>query len=133
MIKYNTPPQFIIFLITGGISALINFLSCLLYQQYWNFSISVVLSYLTGMISAFFLAKIFVFKASCTSVTRSIFLFTLINILGLIQTLGVSLGFRWYLLPMIGVVDHSHEIAHGIGVAIPMFSSYFGHKFYSFK
>lgn len=37
------------------------------------------------------------------------------------------------MLPRLGIVWHAKEIAHLVGVAVPVFSSYIGHKKWSFK
>ena len=39
----------------------------------------------------------------------------------------------YYLLPAIGVRHYVQEIAHAIGIIIPVFTSYLGHKRWSFR
>ena len=56
--------QFVMFLITGGLAAAVNFGSRILYNQWMGFSAAIVLAYITGMITAFVLARIFVFQDS---------------------------------------------------------------------
>jgi putative flippase GtrA len=50
----------------------------------------------------------------------------------MLQTFAVTMGI-YYLLPLIGFNRGVSEIAHGIGIAAPIFSSYIGHKRFSFK
>ena len=38
-----------------------------------------------------------------------------------------------WLLPALGVRQYVHEVAHAVGVAVPVFTSYLGHKHLSFK
>ena len=45
----------------------------------------------------------------------------------------MSVGLRNWLLPLLGIVLLRDLIAHGIGVAVPLLSSYFGHKYISFR
>jgi len=71
VIKQFLSHQFLLFLITGGTAAAVNFFSRILYSLWLPFSVAVVLAYLTGMITAFILAKLFVFKNSQQSMQRS--------------------------------------------------------------
>ena len=63
--------QFLLFILAGGISAIGNFFSRIIFNLYLSFSFSIILAYIVGMIIAFVLARIFVFKKSRQSVTRS--------------------------------------------------------------
>jgi putative flippase GtrA len=125
--------QFLVFLVTGGIAALINFFSRILFNLYWSFSTSVILAYLAGMCTAFVLAKLFVFKESTQSIHRSAVIFALVNVIAVAQTWGVSMGLDYYILPNIGIARFAPEIAHAVGIIFPIFTSYLGHKYWSFK
>lgn len=98
-----------------------------------DFSVAVVLAYLLGMVTAFVLARVFVFANSAVPVRNSALRFTLINLVAVAQTWAVSMLLARYLLPAAGVTRFAPEIAHAIGVAIPVFSSYLGHKYWSFR
>jgi putative flippase GtrA len=125
--------QFLIFLVTGGIAALVNFFSRILFNLHWSFSASVILAYLVGMFTAFFLAKLFVFKESTQLIHRSVTVFVLVNLVAVVQTWGISMVMDYYVLPKIGIVRFSSEIAHAVGILFPVFTSYLGHKHWSFK
>ncbi|WP_080966929.1 GtrA family protein [Pseudomonas protegens] len=125
--------QFLVFLLTGGTAAAVNLGSRLLYNQWLSFSTSVVLAYVTGMITAFALAKLFVFTESQQSLKHSIFFFTLVNIVAGLQTWVISMGLALYILPTLNIDLYAHEIAHTIGVVVPVFTSYVGHKYWSFR
>lgn len=125
--------QFMIFLLTGGTAAAVNFGSRIGYNQYVDFSWAVIFAYITGMITAFVLAKLFVFKESQQSLHRSALIFVLVNLVAILQTWGISMGLAHYLLPYLGVTLYAPEIAHATGVAVPVFTSYIGHKRWSFK
>ena len=125
--------QFVKFLFTGGTAALANFTSRILYNQWMDFSQSIILAYLTGLIIAFILARLFVFTESSQPIHHSAMYFVLINLVAAAQTWGISIIMVAYILPALGVTVFSHEIAHGVGVAAPVFTSYLGHKRWSFK
>jgi len=133
VIKHFFSKQFMIFLLTGGTAAAVNFSSRILYSQSFDFSLAVILAYITGMITAFVLAKLFVFKKSQQSVRRSALFFVLVNLVAILQTWGISMGLAHYLLPPLGITSYVQEIAHAAGVAVPVFTSYIGHKRWSFR
>lgn len=125
--------QFLVFLLTGGTAAAVNFFSRIIYNQWMGFSAAVIVAYITGMITAFILAKLFVFKNSQQAVHRSAFFFVLVNLVAVLQTWAISMGLAYYLLPSLGVTIFIREIAHAVGVAVPVFTSYIGHKRWSFR
>lgn len=125
--------QFLAFLLTGGTAAAVNFCSRLLYSLWFSFSTAVILAYITGMITAFVLAKLFVFTESSQSTHRSAFFFILVNLVAVAQTWVISLGLAHYVFPAIGITLFADEIAHAIGIIVPVFTSYLGHKRWSFK
>ena len=120
-------------MLTGGLAALVNFLSRIFYNQWVSFQWAVILAYVTGMIAAFVLAKAFVFKASAQPLRRSVGFFVLVNLVAVIQTWLVSVGLASYLFPALNFHHHTYELAHAVGVVIPVFTSYLGHKTLSFR
>jgi putative flippase GtrA len=118
--------------LTGGTAAAINFASRIIYSHWLSFSAAVIVAYFTGMVVAFILAKLFVFKGSRHSTLKSATLFLLVNIVGAAQTWLVSIGLADYVLPSLGVQRYVHELAHFIGIMVPAFTSYLGHKHWSF-
>ncbi|UVL00211.1 GtrA family protein [Pseudomonas sp. B21-048] len=125
--------QFLAFLVTGGSAATVNFFSRILYNQWLSFSVSIGLAYLTGMITAFVLARMFVFTESQQPIHHSAMFFVLVNLVAVVQTWIISIGLASYILPAMGMEFFKHEIAHAFGVAVPVFTSYFGHKRWSFR
>lgn len=85
------------------------------------------------MITAFILAKCFVFKESRQKIHRSALFFTLVNIAAVIQTWVISMLLAYYILPSFGLSSFVNEMAHAIGIAVPVFTSYIGHKKWSFQ
>lgn len=133
MIRQFMSRQFVVFLVTGGIAAGVNFGSRILLNQWMSFSSAVVLAYLCGMVTAFVLARLFVFRDSTQSVRRSAGFFVLVNIVAIAQTWGISLWLLHVALPWVGVTRFVPEIAHAVGVVVPVFTSYLGHKRWSFR
>ena len=125
--------QFILFLVTGGSAALVNFVSRIAYNQWVSFSAAIVLAYLTGMVTAFVLARLLVFKQSQHSFGRSVLLFAVVNVLAMLQTWLISMVLANYALPHMGVTRWAAEIAHAFGVVAPVFTSYWGHKHFTFR
>ncbi len=125
--------QFTMFVVTGGIAAAANFGSRILYNRWTDFSTAVILAYVTGMVVAYLLAKAFVFTESSQSTKKSVMYFILVNAFAVLQTWLISMGLAVYVLPALGVTRYSHEIAHAAGVIAPVFTSYLGHKHFSFR
>ena len=125
--------QFMLFLITGGTAAAVNFCSRIVYNLWLGYSAAIFLAYLTGMVTAFVLARMFVFTESRQGVRRSAVLFTLVNVVAVAQTWVISVVLAYYFLPAMGVVIFVPEIAHAVGVVFPVFTSYLGHKYWSFR
>lgn len=124
--------QFIAFLVTGGVAAIFNFVARIALNQWMPFSYAVVLAYGVGMVTAFLLARAFVFQGSRQSVHKSAGFFVLVNLVAVAQTWAVSMLLARWALPALGVTHFVPEIAHAVGVAVPVFTSYLGHKRWSF-
>lgn len=121
------------FLFTGGTAAVVNFGSRILYNRWMDFSSAVIVAYLTGMVTAFVLTKLFVFKKSDQPIHHSVLFFIAVNVVAALQTWGISVSLAYYILPALGVTMFVDAIAHAIGVAVPVFTSYIGHKRWSFR
>jgi len=130
--------RFVRFLLAGGLAALLNFGSRFLYNLFVDFSTAVVLAFFTGLTAGYLLSKRYVFTSSGNSVTQEIFWFVLVNLFALAQTWGLSV----YLAHMLPGYLHfagarSNEladaIAHGAGVLLPVFTSYIGHMYLTFR
>jgi putative flippase GtrA len=50
-----------------------------------------------------------------------------------LQTLVISLLLARWLLPSLGIVEHAEALAHLAGVLVLVVTSYFGHKFLTFR
>ena len=124
--------EFILFVAAGGFAALVNFVSRIIFNFWFSFEVSVVLAYLIGMITAYILTKIFVFKAKSVGLVSSSIKFTIVNILAVLQTYFISVYLYYWLNNNINF-DYNKEVAHFVGIAFPVITSYIGHKYFSFK
>ena len=131
--KIFSSKEFLLFLAVGGFAAMVNFLSRIIYSQFVGFSTAIVLAYITGMVTAFILSRIFVFNQSSTSSQHQIFYFTLVNAVAVLQTWAVSILLYKYFFDGIDGFTYGEEAAHFVGVVVPVFSSYIGHKYVTFK
>ncbi len=131
--KFFDPTEFLRFLLAGGIAAIVNFLSRIIFNLWFDFSESVYLAYIAGMTTAFFLKKQFVFAKGGQPIHHSIGFFILVNLIAFLQTLAVTMLFLHYVLPYFGMVKMTHEISHAAGIIAPVITSYIGHKRWSFR
>jgi putative flippase GtrA len=125
--------QFVGFLVAGGIAAAANVGSRLLFSLAFRLEVAVVLAYLVGMAVAFALMRSHVFPPSDKPIGRQVAIFSAVNLLAIVQTLVVTLVLARWLLPRLGVQSHVEEIAHIVGVCVPIFTSFLGHKHFSFR
>ncbi len=125
--------QFVVFVVAGSFAALVNFLSRFIYSLFLDFSYAVTLAYATGMVVAFILFKLFVFKPSHNSINKSISLFFLVNIISFSQTYAVSMVLVYHVLPDLGVHVFDKATGSGIGIVVPVITSFIGHKYFTFK
>lgn len=133
MIAEFKSKQFVSFLFAGGFAAIVNFGSRFFYNEFVSFGNAVILAYITGMITAFVLTKLFVFEKSAHSTKKEFFYFTLVNVVAIIQTYIISVGFAEYLFPMMGFEFYPEVVSHAMGVILPVFTSFVGHKYFSFR
>jgi putative flippase GtrA len=84
------------------------------------------------MLTAFLLARMFVFQGAGGSVHGQFARFALINAAALAQVLLVSLLLARAVFPAIGFVWQAEMVAHVIGVISPVVTSYVLHKRFSF-
>jgi putative flippase GtrA len=124
--------QFARFLVAGGLAAGSNFGSRFVFSIFLPYSASIVFAYLVGMVVAFLLMRGHVFDARNGSVLPQVVKFTMINALAVLQTLVISLPLASWLSRWVSV-DQSEALAHLIGVLVPVVTSYFGHKYLTFR
>ena len=130
--------RFLRFLVAGGFAALVNFGSRFFYSIFVDFSAAVVLAFFTGLATAYLLNKKYVFTASGNTVAQEVSWFVFINMLALAQTWGLSVYLVQVLPEYIATDGPGGEelvaaLAHGAGIILPVFTSYIGHKYLTFR
>lgn len=125
--------QFVMFLVTGGFAAVVNYGSRFVFDIWTSYGMAIVLAYLCGMITAYLLARAFVFTESTRSTAHSATWFVLINVLAVAQTWIVSIALADHLFPAISWDWQRHAVAHAVGVMVPVFTSFVGHKYVTFR
>ena len=128
-----TSGRFVRFLLTGGFAALVNLVSRYILNQYMSFEAAVALAYLFGMVTAYALARLFVFERSGQAIATEFWRFVLVNLISAAVVWGVSVGLAVYLFPAIGFRWRPDTVAHFIGVASPTVIAYFAHKHFTFR
>lgn len=124
--------RFARFLLTGGVAAGVNVVSRFFLSMVMDYRWAVIAAYLCGMTTAWILSRVFVFEGTGRSRTAEYVRFGLVNIAAAAQVWIVSVGLAEYAFPAVGFAWHPEDVAHVIGVIIPVFTSYLGHKHFSF-
>lgn len=126
-------PEFLRFLLAGGIAAAANFGSRFIFSNFFSYSVAVFAAYLVGMLVAFLLMRGHVFNASQGPLAPQVTKFIGVNVLAVLQTLAISLLMVRWALPSVGITEHAEALGHLVGVLVPVVTSYFGHKFLTFR
>jgi putative flippase GtrA len=121
------------FLFVGGMSALFNWSSRFLFSVWFSYEVSVTLAFFVGLTSGFCLMRMLVFKSSKKTVLHQASYFLVINLFALALTWSVSVYLAKSFFPMIGLTQGAEGIAHMIGIVAPIITSYFGHKYLTFR
>jgi putative flippase GtrA len=124
--------QFPRFVLAGGLAALANMGSRILFNRLVSYEPAIVLAYLVGMLTAFVLNRRFVFPGASRPIHGQALWFTLVNLVALAQTVAISLLLSRWILPKVGWTFEPQTLAHVAGVVVPVFTSYFGHRYLTF-
>jgi putative flippase GtrA len=125
--------QFGRFLVAGGAAAVANYGSRFAFSLWLPFEVAICLAFCVGLVVGFLLMRQFVFDGRGKQVGQQVVRYLCVNLLALVQTLAVSVVLARWLLPHLGIVEHREAIAHGVGVALPIVTSYFGHRHATFR
>ncbi|MCC4599003.1 GtrA family protein [Xanthomonas melonis] len=125
--------QFLLFLIAGSIAAAVNFGSRLVFSGWMRYVPAIILAYCLGMITAFILNKVLVFQKAQNDLSHQMTWFLIVNLAAVLQTIMISLALSRWLLPALQINFYNETVAHAFGVAVPVITSYFGHKYFSFS
>ncbi|MDR3562448.1 MAG: GtrA family protein [Negativicutes bacterium] len=124
--------EFLLFLLVGGFSAAVNVGARYVLNLWMSFEWAVLVAYLAGMTTAYLLSRRYVFAASGRSTYDEFLRFGLVNVAAAAQVWLISVGLARLVFPAIAFTWRPEDVAHCIGVAAPVITSYFGHRHFSF-
>lgn len=130
--KFLLASEFTRFLLVGGFAALVNFITRIIFSEWMSFRVAIIVAYLVGMITAYILSRAVVFEASGKHPGHELFYFSLVNLVAVVQVWLISVGLAEYAFPYFAFDFYPEEIAHLVGLGIPVITSYLGHKYFSF-
>jgi putative flippase GtrA len=125
--------RFATFLVVGIISTLCNLSSRYLFQLGMGYEWSLIFANIVGVLSAFILNRLFVFRTGNRRITTELMRFTAVNLFGIaLSWLSAVILYRW-VFPAIGFTWHPDLWAHAIGIAVPVLPNYLAHKAWTFN
>jgi putative flippase GtrA len=122
----------VLFVLVGGIAAGVNIVSRIVFSLAVPYEVAIVLAYGCGMTTAYVLNRMLVFMPSGRRVSHEYLRFALVNLVAAAQVWIVSVALARFAFPWVGFAWHAETVAHVIGIVVPAFTSYFGHKHFSF-
>ena len=125
--------QFILFFVAGGVAAAVNWLSRIAFSAFVSLELAVIFAFGVGLTTGYLLNRRFVFESSGRSVQDEYSRFLLVNLVALVQVFAITIGLSRWFFPALDFTWHKDEIAHAIGVASPIITSYIGHKYFTFS
>ncbi len=124
--------RFARFCVAGGIAAAVNIASRIGFSAVLSYGSAILAAYLCGMTVAWALSRLLVFEPSGASWRREYGRFALVNVLAAAQVWLIAEGLDRWLFPALDMRFHPQLLAHALGVIAPVFTSYAGHKHFSF-
>jgi len=124
--------RFLRFLMSGGLAAIVNVASRHLLSAVMPFRWAIIVAYLFGMSTAWLLSRLFVFERTRRRWVDEYGRFALINVVAAAQVWLISVGLAEFMFPAVSFNFHPEDVAHVVGVAVPAFTSYLGHKHFTF-
>lgn len=125
--------RFLKFLAVSGVAAAANIGSRVLLNRWMGYVPAILLAFCVGLITAFILNRLLVFKQTENPLHHQALWFVAVNLAAAVQTLAVSLLLARGVFPLTGFTWHTETVAHAVGVGIPAITSYIGHKHFTFR
>jgi putative flippase GtrA len=126
-------PELLRFVLSGGAAAAANVLSRIVFSQVMPYSPAIILAYGVGMLTAYLLMRRFVFERSGRSTRDEAGRFILVNAVAAAQVWAISVLLARWLLPALGWTWQAETLAHMVGVASTVLTSYAMHKAFTFR
>jgi putative flippase GtrA len=128
----KSPSPFQIFVAIGAFASAVNLVARTIINQVTSYEIAIVLAFWVGLVTAFLLNRMLVFKPADNAWHGQFLRFLLVNLAALAQVFGVSVLFARIIFPAAGFHFHADLVAHAIGLTCPLFTSYWAHKHFTF-
>jgi putative flippase GtrA len=125
--------QFVLFLLSGGIAAALNWGSRFLFSLWMPFEWAVVCAFGVGLVTGFVLMRTLAFDGQGKPALPQARRYAVVNAASLAQTWIVSMLMARWALPAVGVTTQAEALGHLVGVLFPVFTSYFAHRLYTFR
>ena len=120
------------FLLAGGLAAGVNVGMRYALNFVMSFEWAVAAAYLCGMLTAYLLARAFVFASSGRTNASALGRFAVVNVGALVIVWMVSVVLARAVFPALAFAWHANDIAHVSGVCATAVTSYLAHKHWSF-
>ena len=125
-------PQFIRFLVAGGIALVANWCARIILNHFMSYELAMVLAYSVGMATAFVLNASFVFASDASTRHREMGRFVIVNLLMFPLVFATS----WVLSEKVFSIwlepAPARAVGYGIAIILPVFISFVAHKFFTF-
>ncbi len=126
--------EFARFVALGGVAAAANWLARFPLNAVLPYLAAVAVAYIVGMVVAFALFSRFVFPARSQPLAKQVGWFVVVNLAGIAQVVAVAWLLRQQLFPAFGWTGALPDAAaHAVAIGVPAISSYFGHKWLTFR
>ena len=125
--------QFVLFLLSGGIAAALNWGSRFLFSLWMPFEWAVVCAFGVGLATGFVLMRTVAFDGRGKPALPQAGRYAVVNAAALAQTWIVSVVLARWALPAVGVHEQAEAVGHLVGVLFPVVTSYFAHRLYTFR
>jgi putative flippase GtrA len=124
--------RLLMFLLVSGFAAAANVAARVMFGLWFSYLVSIVLAFFVGLITAFALNRLVVFRDRTGVLHHQAAWFVAVNLFALLQTAAISLVLARWALPPLGV-PHAETWAHIVGVAAPAITSYIAHNRLTFR
>ena len=111
---------------------MLNFGSRFAFSLFMDFRLAVFCAFWVGLGSGFLLSRRYVFGPTGRGVASEMGWFLAVNLAALAQTWILSVWLAGVLSPRWGTAA-GEAIAHFAGIMLPVISSYFGHRYLTFR